>query len=290
MKKVGFIKEIWRYPVKGMAGQQVKESLLGFNGIEGDRLWAVRDTLREEIQSCKVRPDLLRCTAEYNGGYDDQHRQKVAIRLPNGTLIGSEDPEIHYLLSELVGHKSTLEYLRPKEDKLFYSRHKKDDKTWLKELKATFEREADEPLPDLDNLDQSIVDNITIPGTFFLVMPLHIVTDATLSHLKKLNPTADWSLERFRPNLVIETLPDMEGLVEQNWLGHTLSIGGSQVTCSSATPRCGAVTKPQQTCNHDKNVLRTIVKKAEQNLGVYAQIEQEGPIKVGDEVYLTEVS
>jgi len=50
-----------------------------------------------------------------------------------------------------------------------------------------------------------LVDFVSIPGTFFLATPLHLVTTATLGYLKSKNEWADWDLRRFRPNFLIET-------------------------------------------------------------------------------------
>lgn len=68
MLKVGTIKEIWRYPVKGMAGERLESGSLGNMGVAGDRIWALHDVMRKEIQSCKFRPQLLRCTARCRNG------------------------------------------------------------------------------------------------------------------------------------------------------------------------------------------------------------------------------
>jgi len=51
MKKVGEIREIWRYHVKGMEGESLQAGQLGAHGLNGDRIWAVRDNARQEIQS-----------------------------------------------------------------------------------------------------------------------------------------------------------------------------------------------------------------------------------------------
>lgn len=37
------IEEIWRYPVKSMAGERVQSCLAGADGLEGDRRWALVD-------------------------------------------------------------------------------------------------------------------------------------------------------------------------------------------------------------------------------------------------------
>jgi|TARA_R110000851_G_scaffold282145_1_gene435663 MOSC domain-containing protein len=287
MIKVGTVQQIWRYPVKGMAGENLNYCHLGDMGLQGDRIWALRDVERQEIQSCKFRPQLLRCVARCRSTQMTGAHDQVDIHFPDGRVIGSDDTQIHSLLSELTGHESTLESLRPLAELDFYRRHKKDDHTWLQELKDTFDREADEPLPEiLDDLPSAAKDFVSLPGTFFLVTPFHLLTTATLAHMQKLNPEADWDVQRFRPNLVIETLPGMEGLVEQAWVDNKLQIGRATIECSSSTPRCGAVTRTQQSLKSDSSILRTIVKQADQNLGIYGAIKQSAVIRLGDEVFL----
>ena len=290
MIKVGTVQQIWRYPIKGMAGESLEACHLGETGLQGDRIWALRDVARQEIQSCKFRPQLLRCIARCRQQQLTDDHDAVDIVFPDGRIVGSDDPVIDELLTSLTGHDSTLEYLRPLAELDFYRRHKKDDHTWLEELKATFDREPGEPLPDLDALPQSAVDFVSVPGTFFLVSPLHLVTTATIDHLRSINPESDWDLQRFRPNLVIETEPGMEGLVEQAWINQTLQVGSAIIDCNGSTPRCGAVTRSQQALQPDNNILRSIVKNAEQNLGVYGAIETSATIQLGDEVFVASAS
>jgi uncharacterized protein len=286
MIKVGKIKALWRYPVKGMAGESLRECQLSEQGLLGDRILALKDITRQEIQSCKFRPELLLCIARLRETANLGNGEHVDITLPNGMVVGSDDITINSLLSTLIGHQSTLEIKRSAEDLNFYRRHKKDDHTWLNELKATFERETDEPLPDLDNLPQSAQDFVSVLGTFFLVSPIHLITTATLDYLNNQAPDADWSIERFRPNVIIETEPEFKGLIEQNWIGHQLHINNINIHCNGTTPRCGAITKPQQSFGKDTQVLRTVVAKANQNVGVYGETNNTGAISVGDEVFI----
>ena len=134
MIKVGTVQQIWRYPVKGMAGENLNYCHLGDMGLQGDRIWALRDVGRQEIQSCKFRPQLLRCVARCRSTQMTGAHDQVDIHFPDGRVIGSDDPQIHSLLSELAGHESTLESLRPLAELDFYRRHKKDDHTWLLSL------------------------------------------------------------------------------------------------------------------------------------------------------------
>ncbi len=281
MQVVGKIREIWRYPVKGMAGERLESCVLGEKGIKGDRIWALRDEVRREIQSCKFRPELLLCSARSRDA-DGQ----VDVSFPDGSVLGSDSAGIHARLTTLTGHASTLEALRAESDLDFYRRHRLDDHTWLDELKATFEREAGEPLPDFSKAPPSLANFVSMPGTFFLVTPLHIVTTATLEHLKTKNVNGDWDRRRFRPNFLIETSGAASGLVEQAWVGKKLLLGDATVDCAGATPRCGAITRAQPDLAFDKTVLRTVVKEADQNVGVYGLISGSTIVKVGDPVYL----
>ena len=284
MIKVGTLSSIWRYPVKGMAGEQLQSASLGGHGIRGDRIWAVQDNARQEIQSCKFRPQLLQCRARCLGEGGDG--DAVEILFPNGQRLSSDDDSAHRRISDLIGYPSTLQPLRPASDRDFYRRYKPDDHSWLEELKATFIREPGEPLPDLDNLPAEMQEYVSLPGSFFLVSPLHILTTASLAHMRAMAPESDWHLERFRPNIVIETELGNQGLVEQEWLGRSLYIGDVKVTCRETAPRCGAVVRAQQQLDEDKRILRRIVRYADQNLGIYGDTLLGGEVSVGDGVYL----
>jgi uncharacterized protein len=52
------IQEIWRYPVKSMAGEMLTSAVLDENGIRGDRLLQVRDAAGQVITS-RTNPGLL---------------------------------------------------------------------------------------------------------------------------------------------------------------------------------------------------------------------------------------
>ncbi|MAK49959.1 MAG: MOSC domain-containing protein [Gammaproteobacteria bacterium] len=281
MIRIGTVSSIWRYPVKGMAGESLTRADIGSMGVSGDRVLAVQDVARQEIQSCKFRPELLQCRCKAV-----DNAETVEILFPDGEVKLSSDRDVNDKISQLVGHKSKLQSLRPKSDAEFYQRFKRDDHSWLTELKATFAREPGEPLPDLDNLPDEMQTYVSLLGTFFLVSPFHIITTASLNHMRSIHPGPDWNVERFRPNLIIETLPEISGLAEQEWLGRSLAIGDVTVKLGEAAPRCGAVVRKQQGFSEDRSILRSIVRDAHQNLGVYGDILAEGAIHAGDQIYL----
>ncbi len=282
MIKVGTVQELWRYPVKGMAGERLTSVQIGDAGLAGDRRWALRDSARAEIQSCKQRPDLLRCTARGR----DATSTGVEVTFPDGAVLRDDDAAVHARLSSLLGRDSTLEPLRPPNDVDFFRRYHGDGR-WLEDLTATFAREPGEPLPDfIEDVPREVADFVAAPGAFFLVTPLHLVTSATLAHLRALHPAADWDVRRFRPNIVIDTLPECAGLVEQAWIGRRLRFGAVEIDCVGTTPRCGAITRAQQGLPADATMLRTVVRDAAQNVGVYGNIAAQGEVRIGDEVFV----
>ena len=144
-----------------------------------------------------------------------------------------------------------------------------------------------EPLPDfLTDVPAEAADFVAAPGSFFLVTPVHLLTTATLAHLATLNPHADWDVRRFRPNIVIDTPPDLGGLIEQDWLGRQLMFGDVSIDCVGTTPRCGVITRAQEGCVADTDILRTVVRDAAQNVGIYGATRASGTLRVGDIVTL----
>ena len=66
MAVVGRVESLWRYPVKSMRGEQLREAFLGFGGVYGDRVYAFRSpaapkgfpylTAREQRRMVLFRP------------------------------------------------------------------------------------------------------------------------------------------------------------------------------------------------------------------------------------------
>lgn len=285
MAVVGRIKEIWRYPVKSMAGQTVQEARVAPNGILGDRLWATRADAVHEIQGAKKFPVLMQCEARLREEPRNGVVPPVDVTFPDGSVLGSDHPGIHAKLSTLAGNSLSLWPLQPPSDLAHYRRRPMNEAEFGAEMQDIFQREPGEPFPALEQFPKEILEFTSFPGMYFDVTPIHLLTTASLEHLAKLNPQAQWDARRFRPNFVIETA-DGQGFVENGWVGKNLRIGGLTLHCPGPTPRCGMTTRAQKGLPFDKSVLRTIVKEADQNVGLYAVVAMEGRVRVGDAVEL----
>jgi hypothetical protein len=61
-----WVKEIWRYPVKSMAGEQLQGARLTASGIEGDRIIQVQDAAGHTV-TARTYPELLGLRATSGG-------------------------------------------------------------------------------------------------------------------------------------------------------------------------------------------------------------------------------
>jgi len=286
MQAIGTVKEIWRYPVKSMAGERLQRANVGALGILGDRGWAIRDEKAGEIRNARKLPALLHCTAFYLREPSEGEVPPVQITMADGTTFRSDSAEANARLSELLGRSVSIWPIQPATDREFLRRGTPDNPDRKAEMREVMGRLENEPLPDFSGMPAQIFEFTSPFGTFFDAFPFHVITTASLSALAKHNPGADFDTRRFRPNVLVETERGIEGLVEAQWSGRTLRIGATRIKLEMPTVRCVIPTLDQPGVKKDPSVLRTIVRDAAQNLGAYATIAHSGVIAVGDEVAL----
>jgi uncharacterized protein YcbX len=287
MTIVGTVRELWRYPVKSMIGESLPTCIVGPGGIAGDRGWAVRDEQAGEIRGAKKLPALLRCTARYRTEPSHDTTPAVDIMLPDGERTASDDAQVGARLSTLLGRPVTLWPRQPADDLAHYRRGTPDHADLEQELRQIFGREPDEPLPDLSVIPPELFEFTAPRGTYFDVFPFHLITTASLATLAGRASTSSFDVRRFRPNVLVETAGATTGLVEAGWGGgKRLRIGEVELSTEIPTARCVMVTLPQGALPHDPRVLRTVVREAEQCVGLYASIARPGRIAVGDAVEL----
>jgi MOSC domain-containing protein len=305
---VGTVQQIWRYAVKSMVGEKLSACEVGSKGIPGDRGWAVRDETRGEITNGKRIPLLMQCSAIYRSAPAAGLKTDAEILLADGTVTATDDSEVNSHLSRVLGKRVTLWPLQPASNREFYRRAGKSARiagrltrfssfrsllptltsfgTMNRQMREMFSREADEPIPDLSQMPQEVLEFTSPLGTYFDAFPINLLTTASLKEMAKQNPSAVWDVRRFRPNFVVDTGDELAGLVEAGWTGHLLKLGEVELKLEIPCSRCGMTTHPQKDLPKDPSVLRSIVKGANQNMGIYASVISGGRVSVGDVVEL----
>jgi len=274
--------EIWQYPVKSMIGVTVPAAEVGPAGIAGDRAWATRDHVRGGIRGAKQLGGLMQLSARYVDGPGGP----VAIGLPDGTTVRTDDTDASERVSAALDHGVTLEPLRPPEDVEHYRRGAPDHDDLMEELNAIFGREQGEPLPDLSGFPPEILEFESPPGTYHDAFPLLLLSTSALRALSEALPESVIDVRRFRPSLVIDT-GDEDGHPERSWIGRRLRVGAVELEVATGCPRCVMVTRPiDASVPQDRQVLRHVVKDLGQDLGVYATVATPGTVATGDPVTL----
>ena len=286
MTVVGRVAELWRYPVKSMAGQQLARTTLTTRGIPGDRGWALRDEQAGEIRGGKKMPVLMRCSAHYDEEPTDGRIPDATITLPDGTTVRTSSADVHERLSALIGRRVTLWPLQPAENRDHYRRGRPDHADLETELREVLGRLPDEPLPDFSGIPPELFEYASPPGSYFDFAAVHLLTSASLRALSARNPGAQFDRRRFRPTIFVEPTNATSEPVEIGWCGRRLRVGEAVIAISIPTMRCSMTMRPVDELPADASVLRTIVREANQNLGVYANVEEPGTVRVGDLIEL----
>ena len=290
-ERVGTLAELWRFPVKSMAGERLKQAEMAGGAILGDRAYALVEAVTGKVVTAKsVRsfPDLLDCRAEFlEPPKAGDAAPAVRITLPDGTVASSESGEAERILSAYYDREVTLERAAPPDFTIdMYipdvegadAEGRRDVMADQKAGSAFYaEMGTDSPVPE---------------GAFFDLFPLSVITSSTLDRLSALEPASRFDAERFRMNATIAT--DEDGFVENEWIGRQLSIGDSiELQIAMADPRCVMTTLAQGDLPRDSSVLRTLVEHNRLDLpggaaypcaGVYAVATVSGTLFTDDAV------
>lgn len=284
--QIGKVSEIWRYPVKSMAGERLESTAVGAWGLPGDRGWAVRDEERGGIRGAKKIPELMRCAARYLADPQPGRSGDVEMRLPDGSTLRSDDPEAAGRLSRALGHTVTLWPLQPADQLDHFRRGAPTHADLEQELRSVFALEPDEPFPDLTGLPPELLEFESPPGTYFDAFPLLLITDRSLAALARLAPESRIDVRRFRPNFLL-SLPDAgDGFPEAGWTGRRVRIGGMTAEVTIPCMRCVMTTLPFDDLPKDPRIMRTMVRETRQCLGAYAKVAEPGEVRLGDAVEL----
>lgn len=278
---IGSISALYRYPVKSMGGEKLDSLLIGPRGVPGDRAWAVRDEERGGIRGGKRFPELMQCSARYLENPPEEGSISAELKLPDGTTLNIDDHDAPERLSAVVGSPLTVWPLLPAEQLDHYRRGAPVLEDMEAEFRRMFGRTEDEPLPDFSRFPEFLAEFESPPGTYFDAFPILIMTTESLAHLQRAAPDQSFHVDRFRPNLLVET-GSHAPFPEREWEGKALRIGTVELDVTIDCPRCVMTTHGFGDQPKDPGIMRTLVRENKGELGVYATVRTPGRIGVGD--------
>jgi uncharacterized protein YcbX len=271
------VSTLWRYPVKSMMGEELNGTHITQSGVLGDRAYALIDTETSKVVSAKNPKkwaDFFSFRAAYSAQPELHNQATVTISLPNGEIVNSEQADLNQRLSSCLGASVHLASQAPEAAKL--------EQYW-----PEYEGEEHE-------ISNEAVAGDAPQGSFFDYAALHLLTTGSIAAMQKLYPEGRFEVRRFRPNIVIDT-KELEGFVENDWVGKTIKLGDSvRLRISDPCPRCVMPTLAQGDLPNDSGILKHAVAKNRPfvpfagkelpSVGVYAQVIQAGWVKRGDSV------
>lgn len=255
--QVGIVSELWRYPVKSLRGEALREMTLTTDGVLGDRAYAIRDLKYGAILSAKMLPSMLAMRASW-AIEPDSEGGVVRIEMPDGTAVESDSARAPEILSSRLG------------------------------LEVRLERTRSGPLSH-DDIEAIRNGQAFLPQwKFYDEGPVHLLATGTLKHLQTLEES-DFDPRRFRPNILIDTGGDAGGFIEDRWLGGILEIGAEVKIAAGMWPaiRCSMTTHPQDELPYDPAILRAAAQHHQAYVGVFAGARATGIIRIGDQVVLS---
>ena len=266
---VGSIVSLRRYPVKSMMGEELQECAVTDRGLLGDRAYALVDPTNSKVVSAK-NPRKWGRLFDFGASFDDSPRvgepmPPASITFPDGARLGSDASNLAERLSGELSREVTFEMTAPEMPSL--------EEYW----------------PDIEGLayKETVTDEAMPTGTFFDLAVIHILTTSTLDRLAELYPDGRFEVRRFRPNIFVQPASGEVDFVENNWIGHTLSIGDQvRLSITGGCPRCVMTTLPQGDLPKDPGILRTAAQHNKVHVGVYASVLQGGEVRAGDPLRL----
>ena len=293
--KIATVSEIWRYPVKSMAGESLQSAHIHTMGLIGDRSWALVDKHTGDITNAKKHPKLLEVSAHYDNFtltdwvYDDKIPAAI-LEFSNGQKIDSRSDGVSSLISELIHHEVELVPLQPPENTQHYKSSKRSSP---EDFARMMNIKPGEDIPDFSEVDQDLMsllmENTSPPGKHVDAYSLHMLTTASIQQLAA-DGGGDASPRRFRPNLLVEPVDNSPQYLEFSWVGKTLTVGSAVLKIDARTVRCAMPSQPQMPYNLPAapEVSKVLYKNTERNLGVYIHVLEPGIISVGDSITIDE--
>ncbi len=279
MTEVGRVSAVYRYPVKTMLGEAPDSVMINEVGIVDDRSWAVYDHSRGDFFPGKRGPGLMSCRA--SGG---EGAKPPLITLPDGTRLSADDPQAAKRLGELLGIKVSLWPIDPGDLPPCDTPEEEIDRD--AEYVAITARIEGEALPDFSNLPDRIRDFRRMTRRPYAdLAPLMVMTQQSVDEIAAAAPDSKIDVRRFRPSIFIDA-PDGGAYPEQAWVGGRIKLGEAILTIDDPCPRCVMTTFGFADLPKDPTIMRTMVRVANGDLGVYSSIEQPGRVGVGDVVEL----
>ncbi len=258
--QLGKLESIWRYPVKGMRGEEIPHVYTGFTGLMGDRIYGV------------IADDAFKGFPWHTG------RDQEEFVLYNASYQSSEsllEPEDLKLFEE---DATGITPVYPDAEAFKVSIETDDGKTYD-------DIEGPDFIEDLQKTTgRSLRVHVTQRGQHDC-RPVSIIS---LSATAKLGEELGMNIDkrRFRANFYVEWDNQDDPWFEFSLVGKKLRIGDRlEVTILERDARCKMITLDPDTAEATPKLLRHVSRNHGGDAGVFAAVLRDGRVNKGDPIY-----
>lgn len=259
--KLGTVESIWRYPVKGMRGEEIPRVYTGFTGLMGDRIYGV------------IADDGVEGFPWHTGRDQEEFLLYKCSFQSTKALLEPDD------LAAFEGHAPGVTPLYPDADAFKVSIETATGETY---------EDIEDPafIADLQKLtERSLRLHVTQRGQH----DCRPVSIFSLSAAAALGEELGMEIDkrRFRANFYVEWEDQDDPYFEFSLIGKTLKIGDRlEVAIVERDPRCKMITLDPDTSDESPKILQHVSRKHGGDAGVFAAVLKDGTVKQGDTITL----
>lgn len=261
MSMIGRVESLWRYPVKGMRGEVLDESFVGFSGIYGDRVYAFKNTAAPvgfPFHTAREQEEMLLYTPKYANGAS-------VAKPPNLAEADSMAPGMTPLFAPIADLK--VDVTTP-DGGVFPV----DSSDLIADMK---QRLGEAPELSLMHSERALTD--CRPVSIFSVQTVAGLADEIAEPVDK---------RQFRANIYAD-FAGKNPFFEKSLLGARIKIGAkAEFMLLEQDPRCKMITLNPDTVKASPKILRQVTTKHDGFAGLYAVVLVEGVVKPDDVIML----
>ena len=261
MELIGTVESLWRYPVKSMRGEALPEVFVGFPGVYGDRVYALRNSAAPRgcpyLTSTKLETMLL-----YQPLYRNPERMTKPANLAEAEAIALGLTPVYADAADLA-----LDVDTPPGDRLAI---------------------GDPKLIDLLRAEIGEENELTLVQSHRAMTDCRPVSLIAIQTIRQIGEELGTSLDnrRFRANIYLN-LKSGKGFGEDLLVGRTLRVGAKvTIAVTDRDLRCKMITLDPDTGEQNAGIMKHLARAHETNAGVYGAVLVEGTIRPGDEISL----
>jgi len=260
--QIGTIESIWRYPVKGMRGEEVPHIYTAFTGLMGDRIYGVVAADGDPghpWHTGRDQEEFVLYKARYKSG------EKLLLPQNLGASYSEWEPGIDPIYPDADAFKVNVE---------------------TPAGRTYDDIEISAFIADLEKLTgRSLRIHVTQRGQFD-ARPVSLISLSTVAKLgEELGMKID--KRRFRANFFVEWDNQDDPFYELSLVGKTLKIGDRlEVAIVERDPRCTMITLDPDTAEATPKLLQLLGRSHGGDAGVFAAVLQRGQVNQGDPIFL----